>query len=45
MTSHILTVLSCVQAAGSTIPPMVIFDRKVLKPELVYGEVPELCTA
>jgi len=36
-----ITVLSCVQAAGSTIPPMVIFDCKVLKPELTYGEVPE----
>lgn len=32
--------LACVNAAGSSVPPMVIFDRKVLKPELTLGEVP-----
>ena len=35
-----ITVLACVNASGSTIPPMVIFDRKILKPELTHGEVP-----
>jgi hypothetical protein len=35
-----ITVLACVSAAGITIPPMVIFDRKTLKAELAHGEVP-----
>jgi len=35
-----ITVLACVSASGSTLPPMVIFDRKLLKPELTWGEVP-----
>ena len=35
-----ITVLSCCNAAGYTIPPFVIFDRKALKPELTLGEVP-----
>lgn len=36
-----VTVLACVSAAGFTVPPMVIFDRKALKEELTAGEVPE----
>ena len=35
-----ITVVSCCNAGGYVIPPMVIFDRKVLKPELTLGEVP-----
>ena len=35
-----ITVLACCNAAGYTIPPFVIFDRKALKPELTIGEVP-----
>lgn len=35
-----ITVLACASAAGITIPPMVIFDRKTLKQELAHGEVP-----
>ena len=35
-----ITVLACGNAAGSSIPPMVIFDRKSLKPEMTIGEVP-----
>ena len=35
-----ITVLACASAAGYAIPPMVIFDRRVLKPELTIGEVP-----
>ena len=35
-----ITVLSCCSAAGYTIPPFVIFDRKSLKAELTIGEVP-----
>ena len=34
-----ITVVSCCSAAGSTIPPMVIFDRKTLNPKLTIGEV------
>ena len=35
-----ITVLSCCNAAGYTIPPpFVIFDRKASKPELALGEV------
>ena len=32
--------LACCNAAGYTIPPLVIFDRKTLKPEMTVGEVP-----
>ncbi len=32
--------MACVSAAGITMPPMVIFDRKTLKQELSIGEVP-----
>ena len=35
-----ITVLACGRASGYTIPPMVIFDRKSLKPEMTIGEVP-----
>ena len=35
-----VTVLTCCNAAGYSIPPLVIFDRKTLKPELTEGEVP-----
>ena len=34
------TVVACVNAAGSSIPPMVIWDRKILAPELTVGEIP-----
>ena len=33
--------MACVNAAGAVIPPMVIFDHKALKDELIRGEVPE----
>ena len=35
-----ITVLVCGSAAGYCIPPMVIFDRKSLNPEMAIGEVP-----
>ena len=35
-----ITVLMCTSAAGYAIPPMVIFDRTALNPELTLGEVP-----
>ena len=35
-----VTVVACCNAAGYTMPPMVIFDRKTLKPEMATGEVP-----
>ena len=35
-----ITVLCCCSAGGYAIPPLVIFDRKTLKPELTEGEVP-----
>ena len=35
-----VTVLACTCANGSAIPPLVIFDRKTLNPELTTGEVP-----
>ena len=34
-----LTVLACACASGYTLPPLVIFDRKRLKPEHTVGEV------
>ena len=36
-----ITVIACVSASGATLPPMVIFDRKVLKADLTLKEVPE----
>ena len=35
-----ITIVACVNAAGMCIPPMVIWDRKLLSPELGMGEVP-----
>ena len=35
-----LTVVGCCSADGRALPPMVIFDRKNLKPELTFGEFP-----
>lgn len=35
-----ITVVGCVSASGICIPPMVIWDRKTLSPELAKGEVP-----
>ena len=34
-----VTIVACVSAAGFCMPPMVIWDRKVLAPELTHGEV------
>ena len=34
-----VTIVACVSAAGFCMPPMVIWNRKVLAPELVHGEV------
>ena len=35
-----ITVLACVSASGHSLPPMVIWDRKTLSPELTNGEMP-----
>ena len=35
-----ITVLACVSAGGHSLPPMVIWDKKVLSPELTNGEIP-----
>ena len=35
-----ITVVACCNASGSVIPPLVVFDRKFLKPEYTHGEVP-----
>ena len=35
-----LTVLACACASGYALPPLIIFDRKRLKPEHTKGEVP-----
>lgn len=35
-----ITVLACSCASGSSIPPMVIFGRKTLNPQLSMGEIP-----
>ena len=35
-----ITVLACASAAGYSIPPMVVFDRKSLNPDMAVGEVP-----
>ena len=35
-----ITVVACCSASESVIPPLVVFDRKFLKPEYTYGEVP-----
>ena len=36
-----ITVVGCVNAGGQYLPPMVIWDRKNLKPELTEGELPQ----
>ena len=35
-----ITIVGCVSAGGQCLPPMVIWDRKNLPPELAVGEVP-----
>lgn len=35
-----ITVVTCVSAAGSCMPSMVILDRKTLPPRFTKGEVP-----
>ena len=35
-----ITIVGCVNATGFSLPPMVIWDRKHLAPELAVGEVP-----
>ena len=35
-----ITIVGCVSAGGQCLPPMVIWDRKNLPPELAIGEVP-----
>ena len=35
-----ITVLACANAAGNVIPPLVLFSRKALNPQLTIGEVP-----
>ena len=35
-----ITVLACANASGNALPPLVIFARKALNPELTRGEVP-----
>ena len=34
-----VTVVACVSAAGQAIPPMIIWARKTMKPELAIGEI------
>ena len=34
-----VTVLVCVSTSGYTLPPMVIYKRKNLTPELIWGEI------
>lgn len=35
-----VTVVGCISAAGFSIPPMVVWDRKTLHPDMTAGEVP-----
>ena len=35
-----VTIVGCVNAVGACIPPMVVWNRKTLAPELTEGEVP-----
>ena len=37
-----VTVMACVSAAGSSIPPMVVFKRGNLTEDLIQGEVPDI---
>ena len=39
-TKQQVTVLACTNAAGTALPPFIIFDRQTLNPEMVRGEVP-----
>ena len=40
-----LTVVACINASGSCIPPMIVLDRKTLPPYFVVGEVPSTIMA
>ena len=40
-----LTVVACISASGSCIPPMIVLDRKTLPPYFVVGEVPSTSMA
>ena len=35
-----ITILACASASGYSIPPMTVFDRKQLQPEMAEGEMP-----
>ena len=35
-----ITVIACCNAAGYAMPPTVVFDRKQIRQELTYGEIP-----
>ena len=35
-----ITILACASASGYSIPPMVVYDRKSLQPDMTEGEVP-----
>ena len=35
-----ITILACASASGYSIPPMVIYDRKSLQPDMTAGEMP-----
>ena len=35
-----ITVIARCNAAGYAIPPTVVFDRKKIRQELIYGEIP-----
>ena len=35
-----ITVLACASASGYSIPPMVVYDRKSLQPDMTVGEMP-----
>ena len=36
-----ITVLACASASGYSIPPMVIFDRKTIREDMIEGELPQ----
>ncbi len=35
-----VTVIACVSAAGQAIPPLIVWKRKTMVPEMVTGEIP-----
>ena len=35
-----VTIVGCVSAGGQCLPPMIIWDRKTLSPDLTIGEIP-----